>query len=118
MNYAKALAALVAAVLSGVAAALTGDSVIDITEWLNVIILGVGVLTTFVGPNVPGAVYTKSILAGLSAVLVLAVNLVGEGIDMAEWIQLGIAFVGALGVLAVPNGPAAPAHVVDGQHAA
>jgi len=103
VNYAKAVAAVVATVLSAIAAALTGDNVIDTTEWLNVAVLAVGALGVFAAPNVPGAQYTKSVLAVLSAVLVLAVNLIADGIDLAEWIQLGLAGLGALGVYAVPN---------------
>ena len=111
MNYAKAGAQVVATILAGVAGALTGDQVIDTTEWINVAILGVGALMVFTGPNVPGARATKAVLAVLAAVLVLAVNLIADGIDMSEWIQLGLAALGALGVYAVPNTGAA--HVVD-----
>jgi len=103
VSYAKAGAAVVATILSAIAAALTGDSVIDTTEWLNVAVLAVGALGVFAAPNVPGARYTKAVLAVLSAVLVLAVNLIADGIDLSEWIQLGLAGLGALGVFAVPN---------------
>lgn len=103
VNYAKAGAAVVATILAAVSAALTGDSVIDTTEWLNVAVLAVGALGVFAAPNVPGARVTKAVLAVLSAVLVLAVNLIAGGIDLSEWIQLGLAALGALGVYAVPN---------------
>lgn len=102
-KYAKFLAVVVATVLSGVLAALTGDSVISPTEWVNIAILGVGALGVFAAPNIPGAVYTKSILAVLAAVLtVLASSIVG-GISTTEWIQVGMAALGALGVYALPN---------------
>lgn len=103
VNYAKAGAAVVATILAAVAAALTGDAVVDATEWLNVAVLAVGALGVFAAPNVPGSSYTKSVLAVLSAVLVLAVNLIAGGIDLSEWIQLGLAALGALGVYSVPN---------------
>jgi peptidoglycan/LPS O-acetylase OafA/YrhL len=103
MNYAKALAAVVATVLSGVVAALTGDNVIGNVEWINIAILGVGALAVFTGPNVPGARITKAVLAVLSAVLVLLVNLIVDGVTISEWMQLGVAALGALGVYAVPN---------------
>lgn len=105
MNYAKALAAVVATVLSGVIAALTGDSVIDIGEWINVAILTAGALAVFTAPNVPGASITKAALAVITAVLMLAVNLIAGGLDVTEWLQLGMAALGALGVYAVPNTP-------------
>lgn len=103
MNYAKALAAVVATVLSGVIAALTGDNYIGDVEWINVAILGVGSLAVFAGPNVPGSRYTKAVLAVLSAILVLLVNLIVDGITVSEWLQLGVAALGALGVYSVPN---------------
>jgi hypothetical protein len=103
MNYAKALAAVVATVLSAVVAALTGDGVIGDVEWINIAISGVGALAVFAGPNVPGARITKLVLAALSAVLVLAVNLIVDGVTVSEWLQLGMAALGALGVYAVPN---------------
>lgn len=105
MQYAKALAAVVATVMSGVIAALTGDAVISPTEWINVAILAAGALAVFTAPNVPGATVTKAVLAVITAVLTLAVNLIVGGIDMTEWLQLGMAALGALGIYAVPNSP-------------
>lgn len=112
MNYAKAGAAVVATVLSGVVAALTGDATIDPAEWINVAVMGVGALAVFASPNVPGASITKGIIATLSAVLVLAVNFISDGIDVSEWLQLAVAALGALGVYGVPNTPSVP-YVAD-----
>jgi hypothetical protein len=103
MNYAKAGAAVVATVLVAVIAAMTGDNVISDVEWINTAIAGVGSLAVFAAPNVPGARYTKAVLAVLSAVLVLLVNLIVDGVTVSEWMQLGVAALGALGVYAVPN---------------
>lgn len=103
MNYAKAGAAVVATVLAAVISALTGDGVISAVEWINVAIVGVGALAVFAAPNVPGARYTKAVLAVLSAVLVLLVNVIVGGVTVSEWLQLAMAALGALGVYAVPN---------------
>lgn len=103
MTYAKALAAIVATVLSGVVAALTGDGAVDVQEWVNVVLLAAGAAAVFTAPNVPGARVTKAVLAVLTAVLTLAVNLITGGLDVTEWLQLGVAALGALGVYAVPN---------------
>jgi hypothetical protein len=103
VNYAKAGAAVVATILSAVIASLTGDSVIGDVEWINIAISGVGALAVFAGPNVPGARVTKAVLAVLSAVLVLLTNLIVDGVTISEWMQLGVAALGALGVYAVPN---------------
>jgi 2-keto-3-deoxy-6-phosphogluconate aldolase len=104
MNYAKALAAVGATVLSGVVAALTLDQTITPVEWVNVAILGAGALGVFAAPNVPGARYTKAVLAVITAVLTLTVQLLFDGVlDVTDWLQLGVAALGALGVYAVPN---------------
>ncbi len=62
----------------------------------------------YVAPNVAGAAYTKAVLAALMAALTLAVNLIDGGLSGTEWLQLLIAALGAVGVYAVPNAPAAP----------
>lgn len=103
VNYAKLGAAVVATILSAIIAALTGDAVISDIEWINIGIAGVGALAVFSAPNVPGAPVVKTILAVLSAVLVLLVNLIADGVTISEWMQLGVAALGALGVYAVPN---------------
>lgn len=103
MNYAKALAAVLATVVSGVIAALTGDGAVDTVEWVNVAILAAGALAVFTAPNVPGARITKAVLAVITAVLTLAVNLIAGGLTITEWLQLGMAALAALGVYAVPN---------------
>lgn len=103
--YAKSILAVVAAGLSAAVVALTGDAIIDDVELLNILIAVVGAATVFTGPNVPGARFTKFVLAVLTAVLTLAVNLVLEGVTLSEWLQLALAGLAALGVYGVPNTP-------------
>lgn len=107
MNYAKALATVLATVLSGVIASLTGDGAVSTSEWISVAILSAGALAVFTAPNVPGAPVTKAALAVITAVLTLAVQLIGDGslasLDVTAWLQLAMAALGALGVYAVPN---------------
>lgn len=102
-RYAKFIAAAVVTVLSAIAAALTGDGSIVATEWVNIAILGVGALAVFAGPNVPGAVYTKTILAALTAGLTVLASVILGGVTTVEIIQIVVAIAGALGVYAVPN---------------
>lgn len=104
-KYTKFVAIVIATVLSGVLTALTGDSVISPTEWVNIAILGVGALGVFAAPNVPGAAYTKSILAVLAAVLTVLTSAIVGGISTTELVQIGVAALGALGVYALPNEP-------------
>lgn len=105
-KYAKFAAIVLATVLSAVTAALAGDSIISPQEWVNVAILGVGAAGVFAAPNVPGAAYTKSILAVLAAVLTVLASVIIGGVGTAEIIQMILAALGALGVYAVPNRPA------------
>ena len=102
-RYSKFIAIAVATVLSAISAALMGDSVISPTEWVNVAIAGVGALAVFAAPNVPGAVYTKAILAVLTAALTVLTSAIVGGITYEEWIQIILAALGAIGVYAVPN---------------
>lgn len=104
-QYSKFFAIVLATVLSGVSAALFGDSIISPQEWVNVAILGVGAAGVFAAPNVPGAAYTKSVLAVLAAVLTVLATVIIGGVGTAEVIQMVMAGLGALGVYAVPNKP-------------
>lgn len=108
MNYGKSLAAVVAAVLSAIVAALVGDAIVSAVEWVNVAIAGTGAAAVFAAPNVPGAKYTKSILAVLTGVLVLLTSVITDGITTTEWLQLALAALGAVGVYAAPYTPHLP----------
>ena len=101
-QYAKWIAAAVGTVLSAAIAALTDNVVTDV-EWINIAIAGVGSLAVFTAPNVPGSLYTKAILAALMAVLQALVSLISDGITAAEWMQLAVAALTALGVYQVVN---------------
>lgn len=108
--YAKSALAVVATVVSGIVAALTGDNIVDAQEWVNVALLAVGAAAVFAAPNVPGAKHTKSILAVLTAVLTLAVNFILGGFELTEVLQLVVAGLAAVGVYSAP-GAANNAHV-------
>lgn len=112
MSFAKSVAAIVATVLSGVLAATTGDGVVDAQEWVNVAILAVGACAVFAAPNVPGAKYTKAVIAALTAALTVLASAILGGVDSTDVIQMAVAGLGALGVYGVPN------DTVDGRHAA
>jgi hypothetical protein len=102
MNYAKFVMAIVATILTGLVGSYT-DGVITNVEWINVAIMGVGACGVFAAPNVPGSMYTKSIIAVLSAVLAALASYITDGISQSELMQLGVIALGALGVYAVPN---------------
>ena len=102
-KYAKGIAAVVAAVLVAVGAALTGNNVIDATEWVTVAIAGVGAASVWVAANVNGASYVKGAIAFLTAALVVLQTSIVGGVTTTEWVQIAIAALGAIGVVAVKN---------------
>jgi hypothetical protein len=104
-KYAKFIVIVVATILSALSAALVGDNAVIPEEWVNVAILGVGAAGVFAAPNVPGAKYTKSVLAVLAAGLTVLATVILGGITTAEIIQIVVAGLGALGVYSVPNKP-------------
>lgn len=105
MNYGKAIMAVIAAVLAALAAALSGDNRVDATEWVNVVILAAGAAAVFAAPNVPGARYTKVILAVITAMAAVAASVITDGISLTDWLQLALAGLGAIGVYSAPYLP-------------
>lgn len=103
MNYAKAFVAVVITVLTAILAATTGNSAISANEWVNVAIAGVGACAVFAAPNVPGARYTKAVIAVLTAGLTVLASVILGGVTYTEWIQIIVAAAGAVGVYAIPN---------------
>jgi hypothetical protein len=103
MKYSKLVAMVIATILSAVTAALVGDNFITPQEWVNVAILAVGAASVFAAPNVPGATYTKTILAVLAAVLTVLASVIVGGVGTTELIQMVLAGLAAVGVFAVPN---------------
>jgi hypothetical protein len=101
-TYGKFLAMVVATILTAVLAAMAGDNVVSSTEWVNVAIAGVGAAAVFTAPNIPGAALTKSVLAVLTAVLMVLASAIVGGVSTTEWMQIGLAALGAVGVYAAP----------------
>lgn len=103
--YWKSVVAVLVTVFSAVGAALTGDEVISGPEWVNVAIAGVTAAAVFAAPNVPGARYTKAVLAAGGASLAILASAIIGGITTTEWIQILVAGAGAIGVYAKANAP-------------
>lgn len=102
MLYAKSIAAVLGAALMALIAALA-DEQINNVEWINVAIAGVNAASVFAAPNVKGAMFTKTILAVLSAVLVFLVSAISGGISSSEWLQIMVIAMSAGGIFLVPN---------------
>lgn len=103
--YWKSVVAVIIAVLSAVQASLFGDEVISNPEWVNIAIAGVTAAAVFAAPNVPGARYTKVVLAALGAALTVLASAILGGITTTEWVQIALAAVGVIGVYGVKNKP-------------
>lgn len=101
MKYTKFIVMVLVTALTAVAAVMSGG--ITSTEWVTVAIATVGALSVFAAPNVPGAAYTKSVLAVLTAILAFLVTAILGGISSTELIQIAILAAGAVGVYAFPN---------------
>lgn len=104
-NYAKGIAAIIAAVLAAIVPALSGDNRIDASEWVNVVLIGLGACAVLAAPNVPGARYTKTVLAVLTAVATTLASLISDGISLTDWLQVALAALAALGVYQLPYTP-------------
>jgi len=102
-KYAKGIVAALAAALVALSAAYTGNDRIDLTEWVNVAIAAVGAFQVWWVANVNGAPYVKAGIAATTAGLVALQSYIIGGVTFSDWIQIGIAVVGALGVIAVKN---------------
>lgn len=105
-RYLKFIAEVLATVLTVVAASLAGDNSIDKSEWINVVILGLGAVAVLGAGNLPAGVwaYTKVIVAGATAGAVFLQSTISDGVTTAEWVQFLLAIAGAVGVFAV-RGP-------------
>ena len=80
------------------------DGRLSLTEFLTVAIALVGAITTYVVPRLQGALWLKTALAGITAVLVFLVSAVVDGsISPQEWIQTAIQLLAGLGIVAATN---------------
>jgi hypothetical protein len=103
--YAKSIGMVLMTVVSAIVAALT-DNHITTAEWINVALLGFAAAQVFTAPNIPGAKYTKTILAVLTAGLTALVSFLTNGVSTAEWLQVLVAAAAAVGVYALPKSSA------------
>lgn len=120
MKYAKMIPPLLGAVamviLTGVINAIQGDHLIDAQEGIQMIIQGLSVVAVWGAANVPGWEKGKAVQAAIFVALNLLVSLVLGGMDLTEWLNLGIALLAAFGVAKVPQPPSTQkASVVGGK---
>lgn len=119
-RYGKFAAQVLAAVLAAVVAALNGTGhEPGVSDWINCVIVCLGAVAVLGAGNLPEGVwrYGKLIVSAATAVAVLLNSVLTDGISSAEWIQLGLAALGALGVYGSP-GPVVYTPEQVGRHAA
>lgn len=93
--------------------AVSGDGV-EASEWVTVVIQGFTLLTIWLTANVPGFDKAKAWVSATMLILNMLVTLIVGGLTGNEISQLVIAFLGAVGVFAVP-GPVHPVAPLDGE---
>lgn len=108
-HYAKAIVYIGLAVVGVLVSALT-DDVVTTAELVNVGIIGVGAVATYLVPNLPSGpgAYLKGAVAFTVAALVALQSLLTDGVTTAEWLQIAVAAFAGIGVVIVPNEPAVP----------
>jgi hypothetical protein len=103
--YLKFVAQVAATVIAAVVALLNGTDHPGASDWVNVVVIGLGAVAVLGAGNLPEGVWrhTKLIVSAATAVAVLLQSVVTDGISSAEWLQLALAALGALGVFAAPG---------------
>lgn len=113
-HYAKYLAAVATVIVAGAGAALA-DNTITTAETVNLAIIGLGAVLTYVVPNLETGVgrYAKMLVQAFTAGAVLLQSSLIDGVTAGEWLQVAAAVLGTFTVYALPNYPEL---VAIGQH--
>ena len=101
-KYGKAVAAIVAALLTALYVALGGDGRIDQEEWVQVAIAVASAVGVWLIPIAPQIRWGKTAVAVVLAVLQLLTTVIIGGIRPDEWIILILAGLQAAGVAVAP----------------
>jgi hypothetical protein len=111
--YLKPLAQLGATVLSALLVVLTSQDHISNVDWVNIAITGLGAVMVLGAGNFPEGFWshTKAYVSAAMAALVTlnSILVTGANLDRANWIEIIMAFLAALGVVAVKGPRVVPA---------
>lgn len=114
--YSKAIAYLVVIALGFLTTALA-DDVLTVVEAINLAILLAGGVGVYLIPNLPQNWFTqrlKTFVAAVAVALTALVSFLADNVvTTSEWLQIGVAFLGALGVYIIPNDPHAVVEAVE-----
>jgi hypothetical protein len=97
-QYWKSVIPAIATVLALFLPLLFGTAAHGIQDWINVIILALGTVGTWIATNMSEGVarYAKEIIGALTAGAVLLSSLASDGISHDEWMQVILAILMAL----------------------
>jgi hypothetical protein len=103
-TYAKSILLVIASAVTILVAALS-DNVVTVPELINVGIAIVTAVGVYFVPNLEAGVarYFKFIVALLGAALTALASFVSDGVTAAEWLQILLSALAAIGVVIVPN---------------
>jgi hypothetical protein len=101
-KYGKAIVAVIVAGIVVAYQALSGDGRIEAPEWVSVAIAGATAVGVYVIPLAPSALWAKSALAAVLAVLQILTTAILGGIGADEILLMVITAAGALGIYIAP----------------
>lgn len=97
------LGLILMAALTAIQAAMANGSPIGADEWVQVLIQGVMAFNVWATANLPQYDRMKTWVAATLAVLQVLVTVIDGGVSTAEYINLGITFLAAVGVAVTPQ---------------
>lgn len=100
-RYLMAIIMVVTAVVQAVIAYATDGIAQD--EWLQIAVIGAGAIAVWWVPNFPQWPWLKTGVGAIIVGLNVALQLIEGGITPEEWYMIGVAVVGALGLIAAPK---------------
>jgi hypothetical protein len=101
-RYGKALAAVVFAFLTALYSGLSGDDILEASEWVNIGIAAATAVGVYLVPLDPKFRWGKTAVGVILSVLQVMYTVVIGGLDSNEWIMLALAALTALGVGVAP----------------
>jgi len=104
MNLNKLVWAIFGAVATGLIAFL-GDGHLDLSEDLQLTVMGLGAVYTWLMPNTTLLATSKTWVNALATGLTLLIGFLSNGVSAQEWIQVAVCVATTAGVYAIPNQP-------------
>lgn len=100
-RYLMAIIMVVVAVVQAIIAYATDGFAHD--EILQIVVIGAGAIAVWWVPNFPQWPWLKTGVGAIIIGLNLALQLIEGGITTEEWYMIGVAVLGALGLIAAPK---------------